>query len=92
MFLTHPFVPLLLLISRRYKVKTLEPGLSINISLMATNYATLIRQSLQHILLKDERFRASVLYHNHHVDEKEKTTIILLLPRPEEAVQKRRQT
>jgi len=55
-----------------YKVETLEPGLSINISSMATNYATLIRQSLQHILLKDERFRASVLYHSHHVDEKGK--------------------
>ena len=71
-FLTHPFVPLLFFISRRYKVETLEPGLSINISSMATNYATLIRQSLQHILLKDERFRASVLYHSHHVDEKGK--------------------
>jgi Cupin superfamily protein len=35
-----------------HKVEVLEPGISINISLMATNYATLTCQALQHLLLQ----------------------------------------
>ena len=45
-----------------HKVETIEAGVSINISLMATSYASLICQSLNHILHKDERFRASVAH------------------------------
>ena len=43
-----------------HKIEVLEPGISINCSLMATNYATLVCQSLQHILLQRPEWRASV--------------------------------
>lgn len=43
-----------------HKIDVLEPGVSINCSLMATNYATLICQSLQHVLLHRPEWRASV--------------------------------
>jgi hypothetical protein len=35
-----------------HKIEVLEPGVSMNISLMATNYATLTCQALQHYLLQ----------------------------------------
>eukprot|EP00980_Cylindrotheca_fusiformis_P023426 scaffold10476_cov142-Cylindrotheca_fusiformis.AAC.1 len=44
-----------------HKVETLEPGVSINVSLMASNYAAVTCQALQHFLFKDERWRAPVL-------------------------------
>jgi len=44
-----------------HKVQVNEPGVSINISLMATNYATLTCQTLQHYLLKKEEWRESVV-------------------------------
>ena len=43
-----------------HKIEVLEPGISINCSLMATNYATLVCQSLQHLLLQRPEWRASV--------------------------------
>lgn len=44
-----------------HKVETIEPGISINVSLMATNYATLVSQALQHYLLKKDEWRQSVV-------------------------------
>lgn len=44
-----------------HKVETVEPGVSINISLMATNYATLVSQALCHFLYRDPRFREPVV-------------------------------
>ena len=45
-----------------HKVETIEPGVSINVSLMATNYATLTCQSLQHYLLNaDPKWRMPVI-------------------------------
>eukprot|EP00977_Amphora_coffeiformis_P010072 scaffold2353_cov167-Amphora_coffeaeformis.AAC.63 len=43
-----------------HKIEVLEPGISINCSLMATNYATLVCQSLQHLLLQRPEWRASI--------------------------------
>jgi uncharacterized cupin superfamily protein len=44
-----------------HKVETIEPGVSINVSLMASNYAAVTCQALQHYLLKDKRWREPVL-------------------------------
>jgi hypothetical protein len=44
-----------------HMVETIEPGVSINVSLMASNYATVTCQALQHFLLKDEKWREPVL-------------------------------
>jgi hypothetical protein len=44
-----------------HKVETVEPGVSINISLMATNYATLVSQALCHFLYRDPRFREPIV-------------------------------
>ena len=44
-----------------HNVETIEEGVSINISLMATNYASLFCQSLQHLLLKDDGWREAVV-------------------------------
>lgn len=44
-----------------HNVETVEEGVSINVSLMATNYATLFCQSLQHLLLKDDDWREAVV-------------------------------
>jgi len=43
-----------------HKVETVEAGVSINVSLMATNYASLFCQSLQHLLLKHDGWREAV--------------------------------
>jgi hypothetical protein len=43
-----------------HQIEVLEPGVSINCSLMATNYATLVCQSLQHVLLRRPEWRASI--------------------------------
>jgi hypothetical protein len=44
-----------------HKVEVLEPGVSINISLMATNYASLTCQALQHVLLRRDSWRQCVV-------------------------------
>jgi hypothetical protein len=44
-----------------HKVEVIEPGVSINISLMATNYATITCQALQHVLLKQDQWREAVV-------------------------------
>ena len=46
-----------------HKIEVLEPGVSINVSLMATNYATVTCQALQHLLLQKDEWR-QVLVHN----------------------------
>jgi hypothetical protein len=44
-----------------HSVETLEEGISINVSLMATNYATVVTNALHHFLLtQDEQWRESV--------------------------------
>jgi hypothetical protein len=43
-----------------HQIEVLEPGVSINCSLMATNYASLVCQSLQHVLLRRPEWRASI--------------------------------
>ena len=45
-----------------HHVTTVEPGVSINVSLMATNYATVTCQALQHLLLQsgDEEWRETI--------------------------------
>jgi hypothetical protein len=44
-----------------HKVETIEPGVSINVSLMATNYAVLACQALQHYLLTKDEWRETVV-------------------------------
>jgi Cupin-like domain len=44
-----------------HKVETLEPGVSINVSLMATNYAEIISRSVYHYLFRDARFRQPII-------------------------------
>ena len=44
-----------------HKVETIEPGVSVNISLMGMNYATLVCQALQHLLLKETAWRETVV-------------------------------
>jgi len=44
-----------------HKVETVEPGVSINISLMATNFATVTCQALQHLLMKKDEWRQYVV-------------------------------
>lgn len=44
-----------------HKVETVEPGVSINISLMANNYATVVTQALHHFLLQQPEWRAPIL-------------------------------
>jgi hypothetical protein len=42
-------------------VKTIEPGVSLNVSLMGTSYASLVSEALQHVLVgKDQRWREIV--------------------------------
>lgn len=44
-----------------HTVEVIEPGVSINISLMATNYAALTTRAIQHLLLKRDEWRESVV-------------------------------
>jgi hypothetical protein len=44
-----------------HKVEVIEPGVSINISLMAANYATVTCQALQHLLLQQDQWREAVV-------------------------------
>ena len=44
-----------------HKIETIEPGVSINVSLMASNYATVTSQALLHFLHKDKRWRAPII-------------------------------
>ena len=46
-----------------HKIEVLEPGVSINVSLMATNFANVACQALQHYLLQKDEWR-QVLVHN----------------------------
>ena len=49
-----------------HKVEVLEPGVSLNISLMATNYAQVTCQALQHLLLQSQAdWRQTILTHHH---------------------------
>lgn len=41
-------------------VETIEPGVSLNVSLMGTTYAALVCDALQHLLVSDERWREVV--------------------------------
>jgi len=43
-----------------HTVETLEPGISINVSLMAMSYASLICTSLEHVLLRKNEWRETV--------------------------------
>ncbi|GKZ00581.1 hypothetical protein MPSEU_001010300 [Mayamaea pseudoterrestris] len=47
-----------------HKIDVIEPGVSINVSLMASSYASVTCQALQHVLLKDEHWRASVSHNS----------------------------
>jgi len=49
-----------------HKVEAIEPGVSINVSLMASNYATVTCQALQQILHRDERWREPILNNSSH--------------------------
>jgi hypothetical protein len=44
-----------------HNVETIEPGVSINVSLMATNYAEAISQAICHFLSQDARFRQPII-------------------------------
>jgi hypothetical protein len=44
-----------------HKVEAMEPGVSINASLMATNYAHVVSQAVYHYLYRDARFRQPVI-------------------------------
>jgi len=52
-----------------HSVQSVEPGISINVSLMATNYATLTSQAIQHVLQKDARFRQVVRHDAAHLED-----------------------
>ena len=43
-----------------HKVEVIEPGVSINVSLMASSYADVTCQALKHLLLKETEWRESV--------------------------------
>jgi hypothetical protein len=44
-----------------HKVETIEPGVSINVSLMASNYAAVTCQALHQFLLKDKGWREPII-------------------------------
>lgn len=44
-----------------HRVETVEPGVSINISLMATNYAAVTAQAIQQLLLRDNAWRETIV-------------------------------
>jgi len=44
-----------------HSVETIEEGISINISLMSVNYASLVSSAIHHILIKKEAWRQSVV-------------------------------
>ncbi len=45
-----------------HRVETVEPGVSMNISLMAKNYAALTCEALHHVLLKEDSWRQAVVH------------------------------
>ncbi len=49
-----------------HKVETIEPGVSINISLMANNYAMIVGQAIQHFLCRFDQWRQPVLQNTSH--------------------------
>jgi len=44
-----------------HKIETIEPGVSINVSLMAANYVAVTCQALHHLLLQDAKWRQPIL-------------------------------
>lgn len=44
-----------------HSVETIEEGISINISLMSVNYASLVSSAIHHILIKKDAWRQSVV-------------------------------
>jgi Cupin-like domain len=63
-----------------HRVKVIEPGVSINISLMGTPYATVICQALHHMLLKEEYGRAPVFNRDVSFTDKYLTALLEKLP------------
>mmetsp|Transcript_20382 Transcript_20382/g.57935 ORF Transcript_20382/g.57935 Transcript_20382/m.57935 type:complete len:636 (-) Transcript_20382:3753-5660(-) len=51
-----------------HKIETVEPGVSINVSLMASNYAAVACQALQHLLMTDPKWRAPIVHNNVNED------------------------
>lgn len=51
-----------------HKVETIEPGVSINVSLMTTNYATVVGQAIQHYLLQFPQWRTPIMNHGHSIN------------------------
>ena len=51
-----------------HRVETMEPGVSINVSLMGTNYATVACQALQHLLLQNNAWRQTIVGGHQAVD------------------------
>lgn len=49
-----------------HKIETIEPGVSINVSLMANNYASIVGQAIQHYLMKFPQWRQPVLNNSAH--------------------------
>lgn len=49
-----------------HRVETVEPGVSINVSLMASTYASVTCQALQHLLYKDKEWREPVINNPTH--------------------------
>ena len=47
-----------------HTIEVLEPGVSINVSLMATNFANITCQALQHYLLQRDEWRQEVVHYN----------------------------
>jgi hypothetical protein len=47
-----------------HKVEVVEPGVSINVSLMASSYAEVTCQALKHLLLKRDEWRQSVIHNS----------------------------
>eukprot|EP00934_Nitzschia_sp_Nitz4_P007713 Nitzschia sp. Nitz4//scaffold11_size288233//130335//132095//NITZ4_000771-RA/size288233-processed-gene-0.163-mRNA-1//1//CDS//3329534065//7703//frame0 len=45
-----------------HKIETLEPGVSINVSLMATNYVSVVGQAIQHYLFQFPEWRQPLLH------------------------------
>ncbi len=66
-----------------HKVETIEPGVSINISLMAANYATVVSQAIQHILHKMPHWRQPIL-HNDGIHDAQADLTLLLQSLPNE--------
>jgi hypothetical protein len=65
-----------------HKVETLTPGVSINVSLMASNYATVTCQALQHLLLQHDDWRETIVNDPNKSDAVVQRLQMLLLQLP----------